>query len=186
MIPSLFDQPDLDDVDVDVPADDDGEDRVLTTLVDALEQSMADARHAAAVDRARRLAAARNGGLTPAECDATTWDGPVYVEGLSPEWFDCVDSAVDAAWDDGRDGDTLWAYPCDEARVRTPCLAEIIEEAWAENFDDPDAHDITLPADVALAVADAQALAEAHAPKAWTPRGRAWRFRLPTKQEAGQ
>lgn len=97
---------------------------------------------------------------------------PVYVPSLSPYFFDCAESAADAAWDDGLDPTTVEAHPCSVGQAPVPYLIDIVEEAWAEQYDDPDAYDVQIPEPLRSELDDLyQQLTEA-SPTVWTPRTR--------------
>lgn len=102
--------------------------------------------------------------------DEAAIDTPVYVPSLSPHFFDSAESAAERAWDDGLDPTTVEAHPCTVGKCPVPCLVELVEEAWWEQYDDPDAYDVGIPEPLRSELDALNGRLEAAAPTVWTPR----------------
>ena len=89
---------------------------------------------------------------------------PVMV---GDRFYEDAYAAAEAVWDDGDDPTEAIAHPCTVAKAGTPNIAEVVEEAWGSEYDDPDAYDIRLDPAVAEAI---QKQIEALAPTVWIPR----------------
>lgn len=100
-------------------------------------------------------------------------DGPVYVDSLN-RFFPNPQEAFEALWDDGIEPDNGEAliHPCNVGKATTPNLIETIEEAWGEDYEDPDTVDLHLPKDLVLILTGVQSLVEKAAPDTWNPRPR--------------
>lgn len=104
--------------------------------------------------------------------------GPAAVPGLVQDkgepvcvgytFYRTAHEAAEALWDDGKDPTEAIAHPCTVGKASTPDLREYIEEAWGEQFEDPDIVDI--PDRLATVCREFQAVVESMAPASWIPR----------------
>lgn len=93
--------------------------------------------------------------------------GPVYVPALD-QFFESATDAVDYAGDMDEPAAGTIAVPCDRVPARTPDLVEVVEIAWAEQFDEDIFSELEPAARRILA--DAQTAVAAHAPTLWVMR----------------
>lgn len=104
---------------------------------------------------------------------------PVWVQGLDRYYLN-ADEAADAVFDEMVDPTKVLAHPCDVRPVSTPDLIEMIEEAWGQDFDEPEAMDIGVPKPLRTIIIGLQPLLAQAAPVAWHPRLRE-RVQLPQR-----
>lgn len=98
-----------------------------------------------------------------------TEDTPVYCPTISPYYFDSVDSAALAAWDDGEEPTSVEAYYCTVRGVYVPPLVDVVEEAWAEEYEDPDEHGLQIPEPLRSELTDVYNRLVEIAPIVWVP-----------------
>jgi hypothetical protein len=89
--------------------------------------------------------------------------GPVFTAG---RYFEDAFAAAEAVWDDDEDPTEQVAHPCTVTPAPTPDLDEVVEEAWADCFED--SRPGLTPA-MRLLLQSATRLAAAAAPDVWTP-----------------
>lgn len=106
---------------------------------------------------------------------ARDWELPVVEDKGEPvlagdKFYEDVDAAAEAIWDDGRDPTTVIAHPCTVGRADTPLIQEWVEEHWYTQFEDPDESTTEMSKVAAEACAALQTLLESEAPISWIPR----------------
>lgn len=85
-------------------------------------------------------------------------------------FYEDVDAAAEAIWDDGSDPTTVIAHPCTVGRAHTPLIQEWVEEDWYTQFEDPDESTTEMSKIAAEACTALQTLLESEAPISWIPR----------------
>lgn len=90
--------------------------------------------------------------------------GMVYVEDQG-RWYECLDAAREALVDDGIDLSTVIVFPGIKGVAHTPSIAQLVEEHWGEQFEDP--YDCSLPREAVDALTAAEKMAIEHAPVMW-------------------
>lgn len=98
---------------------------------------------------------------------------PVYID---PTFYRDAQTAAEALYDDSIDPATVVAHPCTVSKAYVPDLVELIEESWAETFEEPD--EIKLSEPMIMILEGVRKLLQAAAPDVWMPRTRE-RIELP-------
>lgn len=117
---------------------------------------------------------------------ARDWALPIVEDKGEPvfageRFYETVDAAVDAIYDDGGDPSTVIAFPCTVGRADTPLIQEFVEEHWYCQFEDPDM--ISMSKELVAACMEFQKRLEAEAPIMWSARQKE-RVALPAVDEA--
>lgn len=93
-------------------------------------------------------------------------DGPVLVAD-SGRFYDDVDAAAEALYDDGDDPTAALVHPCDVVTLAVPDLTTWVHETWSETYEEGLDE---LPEAAKEALAECEAALHACAPTAWQPR----------------
>ncbi len=95
------------------------------------------------------------------------YNGPVFVDDMDRYYAD-PDEAAEALVDNGTDPTTVLAFPCTVAKADTPCLVDVVSDAWFDELDE--SFDSDMPKAAVELLDAAQDAVKALAPVIWRPR----------------